>query len=102
MIISRTYVVYIKLYINDLPENLTHKFKLYADDRKLIIELGADRDDDDMQCDITYRKVKWYENWSNELGPEKSKVMHLGKQLNSEDYLIAGKNLSVAREIRVF
>ena len=29
------------LYINDLLENLTHKFKLNADDEKLIIELGT-------------------------------------------------------------
>ena len=46
------------LYINDLPDNLTHKFKLYADDGKLIIELGTDRDDDDMQSDIN-KIVKW-------------------------------------------
>ena len=40
------------LYINDFPDNLTHKFKLYADDGKLIEELGTDWDDDDMQSDI--------------------------------------------------
>ena len=39
------------LYINDLPDNLTHKFKLYADDGKLIVQLVADRDNDDMQSD---------------------------------------------------
>ena len=39
-------------YINDLPGNLTHKFKIYADDGKLIVELEADRDDDDIQPDI--------------------------------------------------
>ena len=40
------------LYINDLPDNLTHEFKLYAHDGELIVELGADRDNDDMQFDI--------------------------------------------------
>ena len=40
------------IYINDLPDNLTHKFKLYADDGKLLVELGTDRDNDDMQFDI--------------------------------------------------
>ena len=40
------------LYINDLPDNLTHKFKLYGYDAKLIPELGTDRYDDDMQSDI--------------------------------------------------
>ena len=27
------------IYINDLPDKLTHKFKFYADDRKLIVNL---------------------------------------------------------------
>ena len=35
-----------------LPDNLTHKFKLYTDDGKLIIELGTDRDDDYIPSDI--------------------------------------------------
>ena len=67
------------LYINDLPDNLTHKFKLNADDGKLIIELGADRHDDDIQSDIK-KIVKWCKTWSIELTPEKCKVMHLRKQ----------------------
>ena len=67
------------LYINDLPDNLTHKFKLYADDGKLIVELGTDWGDDDMQSDIN-KIVKWWKTWSMELSPEKCKVMHLGKQ----------------------
>ena len=40
------------LYINDLPVNLTHKFKFYADDGILIVELGTDQDDDDVQSKI--------------------------------------------------
>ena len=35
-------------YINNLPDNLTNKFKLYADDGKLKVEFGTDRDDDDI------------------------------------------------------
>ena len=40
------------LFINDLLDNLTHKFKLHADYEKLIVELGTDRDNDDIQSDI--------------------------------------------------
>ena len=73
------------LYINDLPDNLTHKLKLFANDVKLIVE--TDRDDDDMQCDIN-RKVKG-ETWPMELSPEKFKIMHLGKQNKKpEDYRV--------------
>ena len=39
-------------FINDQPDNMTHKFELYADDGKLKVELGTDRDDDDMQFGI--------------------------------------------------
>ena len=38
------------LHINDLPDNLAHKFN--ADVCKLIVELETDRDHDDMQSDI--------------------------------------------------
>ena len=58
------------LYTNDLPDNSTHKFKLYEDDGKLIVELGTDRDDDDMQHNINMI-VKWCETWYMELSPEK-------------------------------
>ena len=53
------------LYINNLPDNLTHKFKLYADDGKLIVELVTDREDDDMQSYVNMI-VKWCEIWSME------------------------------------
>ena len=63
------------LYINDHPDNLTHEFKLYADDGKLMVEFGTDQGDDNMQYDIN-RIVKWCETWSMEISPEKCKVMH--------------------------
>ena len=46
------------LNINDLPDNLTHKFKLYADDGILLVELGTGRDNEDMQTDIN-KIVEW-------------------------------------------
>ena len=47
-----------------------------------------------MQSNIN-RIVKWCEIWSMELSPEKCKIMHLGNQLNPEDYFIAGKKVGV-------
>ena len=70
------------------------KFKLNADNEKLIVELGTDRDDDDMQSDIN-KIVKWCETWSMKLSPEKYKSMHFGKQTNSQNYLIVGKKIGV-------
>ena len=34
------------IYINNLPDN--HKFKLYAGDGKLLVEIGTDLDNDDI------------------------------------------------------
>ena len=59
--------------INHLPDNLTHKFKLFKNDGKLIVNLGTDRDDDDMKFDIN-KIVKWCKTWSMELSLEKCKV----------------------------
>ena len=74
------------MYINDLPDYLTHRFKLYADDGKLTVELGADRDNDDIQNNIN-RITVWCETWFMELRFEKCKVMHLVKQSCTRDAL---------------
>ena len=41
---------FFNIYVNDLPDNLTHTFKLY--NGKLLVELGTYRDNDDMRNDI--------------------------------------------------
>ena len=45
--------------INDLPDYLTHKFKLNVDDGKLLVELGTDFDIDKI--------IEWFKTWSIEL-----------------------------------
>ena len=82
------------LYINDLPNNPTHKFKLYADDGKLIVELGADLDDDNTQSDIN-RIVEFCETWTMKLSLDKCKVIDFGIQSNPKDYFFGGKRIDV-------
>ena len=82
----------------DLTTNALHKHRkldvLYTDfmkafdkvsRRKLIPKLRA------------YGLIKWRETWSMELGPEKYKIMHLGKKYNPEDYFIAGNKTVVTK-----
>ena len=57
--------------------NLSHRFKLYADDGKLIVYHGTDREDDDMQYGINMI-VKWRETWYMGPSPEKYKIINLG------------------------
>ena len=59
------------LYINDLTDNLTHKFKLYADDETDQAKI-----------------VEWCKAW---FSLEECKVMNLGKQSSHKDYFIAEK-----------
>ena len=58
----------------------------------MMVELGTDQDDDDMQSNINMI-VKRCETWSVEFSPEQCKVMSFGKQLNPEDYFISEKNI---------
>ena len=62
------------IYINDIPENTAHKFRLIADDGKFTVELGIDRDDDCMKSEIN-RIVKWSVTWSMELITEKDNAI---------------------------
>ena len=41
---------------------MTHKFKLYADDGKLLVILGIDRGNDDLQNYID-KIVDWCKTW---------------------------------------
>ena len=75
-----------------LPDNLVNKFKLYADNGKLIVELRPHRYE--MLSDIN-RIIKWCDTWSMEQRPEKSNAMHLGKQSNPENYFIVEKRIRV-------
>jgi hypothetical protein len=81
------------LYINDLPDNISHHVKLYADDSKF---LGVIRTDDDariLQEDIN-KAVVWSELWLMSFNITKCKVMHVGrgKKKSAFDYFMPGVN----------
>ena len=76
----------------DLPGKLSHKFKLYVDDGKLLVELGNNKENDDMQTDI-YKIVELCKAWSMELSTEKYKIINLSEQSAPKDYFTAEKNL---------
>ena len=50
------------LYINDLPTNMHHSMKLYADDSKIIGVIKSPEDTIDLQRDID-RAVEWSNQW---------------------------------------
>lgn len=75
------------IYINDLPDNLTHHIKLYADDSKIIGVIKSPSDLESIQLDID-RAVEWSQRWLMRFNLSKCKVMHVGRSNNksTQDY----------------
>ena len=65
------------LYINDLPETITNKNSIYADDTKILGKIRSDHVQEDLsslQNDID-TTVKWTDKMLLRLNPEKCKVI---------------------------
>ena len=78
------------IYINDLPDGLENVFKMYADDSKVIAEVGEDGHET-LQRDIS-RIKDWCDKWSMCLNSSKCKIMHLGKKNPGKKYYIENGN----------
>nr|XP_047129564.1 uncharacterized protein LOC124809495 [Hydra vulgaris] len=66
------------LYINDLPDYITHHIKIYADDCKIIAVLKSDKDKTTLKIDID-NLVDRSHKWNMPLNFDKCKVMHVGR-----------------------
>jgi hypothetical protein len=66
------------LYINDLPDYITHHIKIYADNCKIIAVLKSEEDKRTLQIDID-NLVEWSHKWNMPLNFDKCKVMHVGR-----------------------
>ena len=63
---------------------------------KVIVELGTDRVDDDMQSDIN-KIFEWCETWSMELSPEKMHDDAFGETIKPGGLFHCRKKLSVTK-----
>ena len=79
------------LYINDLPENLKSKAKIYADDTKIYSTVTTPAQRNNIQADMK-TLMKWSSEWQLEFNSEKSKVMHMGTR-NAETSYIMGETI---------
>lgn len=73
------------LYINDLPDNISHQVKLYADDSKIIGVIWTEEDARLLQEDIN-KAVVWSELWLMSFNIAKCKVMHVGRGKKKSDF----------------
>ena len=65
-------------YINDLPDSLKNKVRLFADDT--IVYLTSDPET--LQIDL-HKYEQWESNWSMEFNPDKCVVIRVTKKKNS-------------------
>ena len=81
------------LYISDLPENIAHHIKLYADDSKIIGIIKTQADAVSLQDDID-KAVEWSHRWLMQFNLEKCKVMHVGRAKNKSTHNYSMANVS--------
>ena len=68
-------------YINDLPDSLKSRTRLFADDTIVHLTIDYNSDPDILQNDL-YKFKQWEANWSMEFNPDKCEVIHVPKKKN--------------------
>jgi len=86
------------IFVNDLPDRITHHMKLYADDSKIIGIIKKESDSITLQEDID-RAVEWSHVWLLHFNVEKCKVMHVGRRYNKSTYNYSMANVDGTRRL---
>ena len=71
------------VYVNDLPEVVSNKVKLFADDTKMYQEVNDSNQKEEMQENLN-KIMDWSTKWQLPFNIDKCKVLHLGK--NNQKY----------------
>ena len=57
-------------YINDLPDSLKSRARLFADDTIVYLTINSPSDPEILQADL-HKLEKWESSWSMEFNPDK-------------------------------
>ena len=81
-------------YINDLPQNISSKVRLFADDTAIYLALTSANESVTLQNDLK-RLEKWELEWDMEFNPSKCQVIHVTKRkhLIPTQYYLHGVHL---------
>ena len=79
-------------YINDLPDCVSCKTKIFADDTKAYSRMTSLEDRDNLQSDIN-NLVSWTDTWLLRFNSDKCKILHLGKNNPNYSYTIREGNV---------
>ena len=73
------------LYINDLPENVQLRVRLFADDTAVHLTVQGPNDSERLQSDLNVLQ-EWEEKWDMEFDPSKCQVLHTTRSRNPIRY----------------
>ena len=81
-------------YINDMPEGITSKVRLFADDTIAYLTISSDQDARTLQSDLD-KLTKWETSWLMAFHPEKCNVLSITKKRNpiKFNYTLHGHSL---------
>ena len=87
------------IFINDLPDTVTSRVYMFADDTKLFKIVKENEDREILQRDLE-KLTEWTNTWLLKLHPEKCKYMQLGNKApqNTVKYTLQGIELSETQE----
>ena len=71
-------------YINDLPDSLKSRARLFADDTIVYLTINSPSDPEILQADL-HKLEKWESSWSMEFNPDKCEVLRITKK---KDHII--------------
>ena len=78
------------IYINDLPETINSRIKLFADDTKLYLEVKHAVDENKPQNN-SFSACAWSKQWEMSFNSKKCKILHIGSGESSE-YFVKDNN----------
>jgi hypothetical protein len=71
------------LYINDLPENVRSKVRLFADDTIIYRTITDKADAQELQKDIN-KLAEWEDTWKMKFHPDKCNLLHVTRKKKTE------------------
>ena len=80
------------LYVNDLPDVLNSRIKIFADDSKLYRSVSVPADSFAMQVDLD-AALQWADEWQLTFNANKCKVLHIGRLNRHHVYTMKGTEL---------
>ena len=89
------------IYINDLPENVKSKVRLFADDTILYHTIECKRDSKILQKDLDHLAA-WEEKWKMKFHPQKCNVLRITRRKKPIDssYQLHGHTLETLSDIK--